>query len=404
MKKFVKVKKLNVVTFVIGGLLAGLSSQGLADEFAEALISGKAYGDIRLRFEGVEQDNTLKDADALTVRTRLGYSTDEYEGFSATLEFEDSRVVGGMDDYNNKLGFHTQYSVIADPETTELDQGYIQYKNDMLTAKVGRQVITLGNHRFVGHVGWRQDRQTYDGLRLDLKPMEDLNVMYAFLGERNRIFADAGDVDSKDHLLNANYKTPLGKLTGYTYLLEIDDDTDNALDTIGLRFDGSNEAGDIKIIYTIEFASQEAEMGINEADADYLFLEGGVVIQGVTAKLGYEVLGSDDGVYGFSTPLATLHKFNGWADIFLNTPNEGLEDIMLTLGGKLAGGKLMVVFHEFSADDASVSVDDLGSEIDVLYAKKFGKHYNAGVKYAAYSAEDVGVDTDKMWVWLGLTF
>ena len=26
------------------------------------------------------------------------------------------------------------------------------------------------------------------------------------------------------------------------------------------------------------------------------------------------------------TPLATLHKFNGWADLFLTTPNAGLED------------------------------------------------------------------------------
>jgi hypothetical protein len=35
-----------------------------------------------------------------------------------------------------------------------------------LSGKIGRQVITMDNHRFVGHVGWRQDRQTFDALTL----------------------------------------------------------------------------------------------------------------------------------------------------------------------------------------------------------------------------------------------
>ncbi len=404
-------KKLNLVKshylnglLIIGGILSAMPSILSADEFTDALVSGKTYGDIRLRYEMVEQDNALKDADALTVRTRLGYTTSDYEGFTATLEFEDSRVVAGMEDFNSTQNGNAEYSVVADPETTELDQGFLQYKSDMLIAKVGRQVITLDNHRFVGHVGWRQDRQTFDGIRFDLKPVENLSVIYAYLDERNRIFADAGDIDSKDHLFNASYTSPFGKLSAYAYFLEVDNNTDNALDTVGLRFSGSTEAGEVKILYSAEFASQEAELGMSEAEAEYLFLEGGVNVSGITAKLAYEMLGSDDGAYGFGTPLATLHKFNGWADQFLATPVQGLEDIMLTLSGKLGGGKLVVVFHEFSADESSATVDDLGSEIDILYAKKFGKNYNAGIKYAAYSAEDVKVDTDKLWVWLGLSF
>src|ERR1035438_4740700 len=30
---------------------------------------------------------------------------------------------------------------------------------------------------------------------------------------------------------------------------------------------------------------------------------------------------------GFQTPLATLHAFNGWDDVFLTTPADGLQDI-----------------------------------------------------------------------------
>ena len=43
---------------------------------------------------------------------------------------------------------------------------------------------------------------------------------------------------------------------------------------------------------------------------------------------GYEVLGADDGaaLTSFQTPLATLHKFQGWADKFLTTPPNGIRE------------------------------------------------------------------------------
>ncbi len=377
-----------------------------AGNLSEAIANGKAYVDFRLRHESVDQDNPVDDASALTLRTKFGYSTGAFNGFSAVLEIEDSRIVGGVDDYTvGPSGFNPgEFSVVADPETTELDQGFVQYKDKSLTAKLGRQVITLDNHRFVGHVGWRQDRQTFDGVTASYKLLEDLTLYYGYIDQRNRIFADDADLNAKDHLLNAAYKTPLGTLKGYAYLLEVDNNVNNSLDTYGVSFSGSTEAGKTKILYGAEYATQESEAGAANFDADYLFLEGGVSIRGITAKLGYELLGSDDGAYGFATPLATLHKFNGWADQFLATPAEGLEDTYLSIGGKLVGGNWTIVYHDFQADESSATVDDLGSEIDISYAKKFGKHYSVGIKYASYDAGDIKVDTDKLWVWLGANF
>ena len=138
----------------LGGSL-GMTAPAIAGGVADAITSGTVSGDFRLRFEDVDQDNPLKDASALTLRSRLGYTTAEYEGFSAKVEFEDNRVVAGQDDYSvPPTDFNKgEYSVIADPEFTELDQGYLQYKQGELTAKLGRQVITYDNHRFIGHVG-----------------------------------------------------------------------------------------------------------------------------------------------------------------------------------------------------------------------------------------------------------
>ena len=405
-------KKLLKKTALCAAVMAAsaVATQAMAEatSIAEAITSGKAYGDFRLRYEGVEQDNALDDADALTLRSKLGYTTGTINGFSATLEVEDSRVVAGVEDFNAAgLNNNGTYSVVADPEVTEVDQAFIQYKSDSVTVKAGRQVVTYDGHRFVGHVGWRQDRQTFDGVTLAASPIKGLSLNYAFLDERNRIFADERDVDSSDHLINVSYQTPIGKLVGYGYLLE-DEDTDMELDTWGASLTGSADVSDsAKLLYALEFATQETEGGATDYDADYTLIEAGVAFSGITAKIGYEVLGSDDGMYGFSTPLATLHKFNGWADQFLGTPAQGLKDMYFSVGGKVAGGKWTIVYHDYEADEDTATIDDLGDELNISYARPFGKNYYAGIKYADYDAGDAAagkVDTEKLWVWVGFKF
>ena len=163
----------------------------------------------------------------MTLRTRLTYSTDIFKGVSSLVEFEDLRNVLAIDDYNNTTGKNTDYSVVADPETTELDQFFLQYVYSDIALKLGRQVITMDNHRFVGHVGWRQDRQTFDGINIAYQPTKQLKLQYAYLPKRNRIFGEEKDIDSNDHLINASYKTGVGTLTGYGYLLEVDNGVNN---------------------------------------------------------------------------------------------------------------------------------------------------------------------------------
>jgi hypothetical protein len=79
-----------------------MSTQALAssDDITGALTSGTVYGDFRLRYEHVDQDNSVDLAKALTLRFRLGYNTAAYESFTATVEFEDSREVPGQDRFN----------------------------------------------------------------------------------------------------------------------------------------------------------------------------------------------------------------------------------------------------------------------------------------------------------------
>ena len=378
-----------------------------AGSITEAFTGGTPYADLDLRFETVSQDNALEDADALTLRTRLGYKTDTFNGFSAVLELEDNREVFGINDFSvPPAGVRVgEFSVIADPETTELDQGYLQYSGNGFTAKVGRQIIALDRQRFIGHVGFRHDRQTFDAVSLTYSPSESIKLIGAQLTQRNRLFAEEADIQSQDTLLNAAFTTSFGKFVAYAYLLEVDSDVDNSLDTVGISFSGSTELGSNKFLYEAEFASQEANDTI---DTDYLWLEGGYAFSGITAKVGYESLGSDNGVGSFSTPLATVHKFNGWVDQFIVTPAEGLNDLYISATGKLAGGAWSIIYHQFSADeDAAGGFNDLGDEINLQYVRPFGKHYTVAAKYGDYSAGDdvFGiVNTDRFWFWLNAKF
>src|SRR5690606_33539934 len=106
----------------------------------------------------------------------------------------------------------------------------------------------------------------------------------------------------------------------------------------------------LTLLYRAEIATQ-SDYGNSPFDytATYYVGEFGAKFGTVTAKVGYEVLGADNG-RGFQTPLATLHAFNGFADMFLTTPGTGIEDLYFSLGTQIAGVNLTAFYHDFSAE------------------------------------------------------
>lgn len=374
-----------------------------------AVARGDASGAFNLRYEGVDEDNALKNATAVTLRSALKYTTAPFKGFTAVVEAEDVRAVG-TDDYSvPTTGFNTgRYSIINDPETTEVNQAYLQYITGGFTARFGRQDIRYDNQRFVGAVGWRQDNQTFDAVTLEYKKDASLvyTLDYHYLTQRNRIFAERGDINSSDHIFHGVINTPVGQLTGYSYLLEEDIVLDNSLDTYGVRLTGTRRLGGYDWTYVAEYATQESERGTANFDADFYNVEGGVTIKGTTAKLGIESLGSDRGLYGFATPLATLHAFQGWADQWLSTPTQGIDDVYFSLARTIFTGTATFVYHDYSADRSTATVDDLGDEINVQWVFPFRNNYQIGVKYADYSQGDLAAKVDKQifWTWVQLTF
>lgn len=433
------------------------------DAFTDALTGGKASGNFRLRYESVDVDSaTVKDASALTLRSRVGYETAPFMGFTGMIEFEDIHTVGGKDNYTPEYTNPAKpannpydYAAIVDPERTEINRAFLRYRGiSKLDLNLGRQRILLDNQRFVGPSAWRQDEQTFDAFTASYAGIPDWNFYYGYINKVNGIASVKPlynfDMNTSDNLFNITYSGfVLGKITAYGYFLNnqspdaliINTGANNGLnpalryksnDTYGLRFDGTYilpTTLPLRLFYTAEYAKQEL---INETattkpkfNTEYSFFEGGVGYAAklgmVSAKVAQESLGSDQygaSMAGFQTPYATKHIFNGWVDMFLNTPAGGLKDRYATVAADLTpyGVKLMAMYHKYSEVDGpigAVGPRDFGTEWNLQALKSFGPKYTLGLKYGSYKADKevatiigttANIDTKKLWVWGELAF
>ena len=389
-----------------------------AEELSNLFTQGKPILDARYRFENVDQNNDLRDANAQTLRTRAGFQSGQWYGLSGLLEVDNvSRI--GDDAYNSTRNGQKEYAVVADPDGTEVNQALLRYDHKLGSAVLGRQRINLDNQRFIGSVAWRQNEQTFDGALTQLKPLDGLTLSYAYLDQVNTVFGpdngrydnvtNPANIDGHSHLINAQYVfMPQLTATAYSYLLDLDNialaptavEGTLSSQTSGLRLNGV-VAG---VSYALEYAQQK-DYGDNplELDSEYYLAELGYTLKGVQLKAGYEVLGGDNGNgnRAFQTPLATKHAFQGWADQFLTTPADGIEDAYVGVTAPLLGGTLQAWYHDFSTEQGS---DEYGNEIDLSYAHPIPgvKGLVGLLKYATYDSDDKArtVDTDKVWLQL----
>lgn len=356
----------------------------------------------RLRYEAVDQANFPDDAEALTFRMRLGAELD-IDGFKALVEGEGT--AGLANRYNDTLGFNgvEPYPTVADPENVELNRAQLSYVKNGNGLTVGRQRINLGNQRFVGAVGWRQNEQTFDAVRGQFKSGIFLaDVTYA-ISQRTVFGVDSASehFDGDLVLVNAGIDTASFDATAFAYVLDYDTRAAFASQTYGVTatYSRSLSPGS-SVALTASYASQ-ADTGINPTNyrADYLFGEASGTLAGFTLAASYEELGSDGGRAAFQTPLATLHAFQGWADLFLTTPANGVVDYQVSLKKAvtlpaLGAVTTQVAYHEFDSDFGGLHY---GSEWDASIAFRLGP-VTMMAKFADYNADRFGVDTQKVWL------
>lgn len=368
----------------------------------EALQGGRVTVDLRYRYEFVDQEGFGSDAHASTLRTALGYRTAPFRGFQLTLQAENVADIGAGNSHNDagrggRGNGVTDRPVVADPSGTDFLLAYVSWSGSDTQVDIGRQEIVLDDARFVGNVVWRQHHQTYRAIRARNASVGNLRAQYAFVDRVYRIFGDRQDTAT--HLINASYEfSPEARLTGYGYVLRYDDAPFQGLDTdtFGAELQGRIGIGDdVALRYEAEYARQgDAGNNPGAISAGYLHAMLAVEPGKFGFRVGWERLGGSRDEGQFSTPLATLHAFNGWADKFLTTPVDGLEDLYLRANGPLGPIAWMLVYHDFRAATGDTRY---GDEFDFQLAWTAPWKQGFVLRGAVYGADEFATDTTKFW-------
>jgi hypothetical protein len=403
----------DMLRIITGAALAlGLATPAAAQPAGRTELSHdvqlRPIADARLRYEHVDQAGL--DADALTLRLRGGLEM-RYGAFALLAEGE--AVVAPLAHYNafafplpDARQRRPQFAVVADPENVEMNRLQLQYRAGAALVTLGRQRINLDDQRWVGAVGWRQNEQTFDALRLEarLGPVS-ADVAYA-ISQRTVFGSDAGPRSAfGGAFLFAGVSSRIGPLEGklFAYLLDYDEAfvLANSSQTYGAILSGRiplrSHAG---LVFRASYARQ-SDYGRNPGNyaASYWSFEGTATFAGFALGAGWERLGSDHG-RAVQTPMATLHRFNGWADLFLTTPPNGLEDAYVSIGRRfeprrpVPGVEFSLAFHQFRS---AVGALAYGAEWDATAGIRLGR-VALLAKYADYDARRFGADTRKFWL------
>jgi hypothetical protein len=361
--------------------------------------------DIRARYDYADT-SPLDQSNAFTIRERAGIKTMKWNGLSLLAEGEFTQVLAS--DFNaaagpNAFPFDPKNSAVLAPRNVELNQLYVQYEGFDTTAQVGREKIIYDNAAFVGNIGWRQNEQTFDAVTLSNKSIEGLTLKASYINQVNRIFGQEAtsplvaiaptatkpavifdnvrEIDSNVGLLNGSYTGIKGVTLGaYVYLMEFKDNPNWDNNTFG----GSATGDFMGLNLYGEMAFQDKAGYFADDDAFYFH---GIV----TKKFGKQSLsvGIEQLNEGFKTPLATVHAFNGWSDVYnfgrIQGTHNGLTDTYISHTMPIFFGmKWTNVFHFTGDDEISTGY---GWEYDSMLVKKFNDNFTALAKFAFFESE-----------------
>lgn len=391
------------------------AAQAQAEPFENAARwSPRLFGSARLRYEGVEDESKPARADALTLRVRAALEAEALPG--ATLLIEGEGVASLLDRFDDGRGLAPEFPVVADPEGIALNRAQLSLRlPGSARAILGRQNLNLDDERFIGTVDFRQNAQTFDAVRLTATPLKSVLVDVAYVGRVNRVLGPRnalGAFEGASVLANVNLPAPLGRLALFHYALDLEtgpagaQSADFSSQTTGLRLTGAKFWHGGGLHWEASYAHQR-DFADNPADyrADYWLAAASLDLERASLTLRAESLGGG-GAQAFQTPLATGHAFQGDADVFLVTPQQGVVDYSAALGWRF--GSFGVVrnlaatlrAHRFSAEADGAR---FGQEIDVGMRFGIGRA-SFGLDYAAYDADTFAQDVRRLFFTVARTF
>lgn len=281
--------------------------------------------------------------------------------------------------------------------------------------KLGRQPLSYDDQRILGGLGWAQQARTHDAavykykknkFSLDLGGALNTTVDEVYntsnlFSYRDMVFLRA---NSKGEKLNVSF---LGLVNTFQDS-NVDGDNKSSLITAGLH--AVYNLGDVSL--TSNLFLQDGER-IGGVDVEGAFLASLGLNYKFNTKnslgLSYQIISGRNSESAAFFPLyGTNHAFNGLIDRFYvgNHGNTaGLKDLQLTYKTNISGVAVTLAGHYFTEHSNGDAFDskDLGSEIDLVLAKKF-KEFKLVGGYSHFFepsaiADISGVKDTQNWFW-----
>lgn len=469
--------KRNIVMACTALALTSMAQVALAEDapeaeytFMDSVKTGNNMTSFRLRYESVDQDGLqpatfangsknptatqeLKDTEALTLRSLIGWQTAPYKNFSFAAQLIDvTKLMDNFNDSTNNIlvnGASNQsrtieYAKVVDPSYTGVNQLFVDWTGIKNTrVRAGRQQVNLDNVRFIGDIGFRQVMQVFDGVSVLNKSLPDTEVFAAHIEKITQVTSEQRDGNLD--IANIKYRiSPTESVVGYGYFSNVDDlgygnawfgtgnaAADQSNKTLGLRLDGTHPFNpNFRSHYTAEYAKQSDYAGGDKRiDADYYKVGGGLGYDNFNFRVDQELLSSDDNQYAFQTPYGTNHLFQGWVDKFLATPKSGIKDTFVTATYKWDDFLFFTDYHLITSDEDFNTVgggtktngDKYGKEWNVAATYNYSKNIMAKLEYGKFTEDDqyaAGAnvtdnaagkrgrihDTEKLWLTAMYTF
>ena len=355
-------------------ILAVLECCALPTAFAETStdlagfwVDSSSGVSVRVRYEQSD-DNVNEKGTALTGRIAGFFQSGAVMDWTLFGEIEHVSAVDSSSYDDGGTNGVTGKAVIADPASTEINQLFARYNWQEGAS------LTLGRHklgyresplqqRYLGPASFRQNEQTVDGITVAGIASETVEYQVSYLYNINRIFGEDNPISTR-----ANFELSaitgraameverLGNEEGFYYRLDFEEAFRLSAQTIGGRFSGETEMDDFDVFYAVEFASQSG-IGDNPSDESVGYSLAQIGMRWpehnqLAVQVIREALGGG-GTTSFSTPVGTIHAFQGWTDKFLATPIDGVVDTYLMATTEFGKGKFLLKIHDFRSDEGS---------------------------------------------------
>ncbi|UKM64399.1 alginate export family protein [Flavobacteriaceae bacterium GSB9] len=281
--------------------------------------------------------------------------------------------------------------------------------------KVGRQPLSYDDQRILGGLGWAQQARTHDAAVYKyMKNKFSLDIGGALNTTADEVYNTSALFSYRDMVfLRANSK---GEKFNISFLGLVNTFQDS-------NVDGSNKSSLITAGVHADYNVADLSLAAN------LYLQdgerlGGVDVKGallasllakykfsdkLTLGAGYEsISGRKDDSAAFFPLYGTNHAFNGLMDRFYvgNHGNAGgLNDLQLSLATKISGVAVSLTGHYFTEVEDVDAFDgkDLGTEIDLVLAKKFKEFKLVGGYSHFFEPSEIadvpGVKSTQNWAW-----